>query len=642
MQQIITAFAVLSGSDNRRWRRFWWGTMMVVLNTTAWAQQLPSNPATTGLELVPIRAFRSASAAPVTHTATKPDALTLPFFEDFSTSLNQLDPTLWVPGSGVYVNNTLPINQPTVNVATFDGANAVGAPYSFTNNGLSYGPTDTLTSQPIDLSPYTTADSVYLSFYWQRKGLGELPDVEDSLRLQFLGPDGTWQTAWKQTGGVFNNNFTQQFVRVTQPFFSAGFQFRFQAFGKQSGSFDQWHIDYLYLNRGRSVLDRFIKDVACRQAVSPYLKRFTAMPLRTYRLNPAAETADSVTTDINNLFNNFNFTTYRFTVRDQVSGQLVQDSQQTLSALIPSLSSQSKSQKPTPFTNASTKRAVLQAKFDVLTTDDQNPSIPTINLRRNDTISGFTVLDNYYAFDDGSAEAGLRVTLAQSSVVMQFPATGSDTVSGVRLCLVPNGFNQTGQAFSIGVYANNGGVPGQVLAQQAFTARYGPGRNGFVDYTFTSSAVVKDTFYVGYTQINSDSALSVGFDKNSPFTKQIFLRLGAASSSRWDRNTTVQGAMMIRPIMGGSTGKVIVTGVTNEPTTALRVYPNPTSGQLTWDNPTLSQIDVLDLSGRLLQSIPAAATYRQAALNPTLPDGLYLLRLSDATRTVVQKILLRK
>ncbi len=165
-----------------------------------------------------------------------------------------------------------------------------------------------------------------------------------------------------------------------------------------------------------------------------------------------------------------------------------------LSALIPSLSSQPKSQKPTPFTNASGKRAVLQAKFDVLTTDDQNPSIPTINLRRNDTISGVTVLDNYYAFDDGSAETGIRVTLAQSSVVMQFPATKSDTVSAVRICLVPNGANQTGQAFSIGVYANGGGRPGRVLAQQAFSAQYGAGRNSFVEYRFTNSAVVTDTF----------------------------------------------------------------------------------------------------------------------------------------------------
>lgn len=631
MQQITTFF--FSDASRLRWVAMW-AIGMVLSSQVARAQQ--------GLELVPIQPFRTPVATTVTPSSAKPAALTLPFFEDFSTSLNQLDPVLWVAGSGVSVNNTLPINQPTVNVATFDGINGNGLPYVFSGDGQAYGATDTLTSQPIALSSYTIADSVYLSFYWQRKGLGDLPDVEDSVRLQFRLPDGAWRTVWSQSGGVFSNNFVQQFVRVTPPFFHANFQFRFQSFGKQTGSFDQWHLDYLYLNQRRSVFDRYIKDVACRQTVSPYLKRFTAMPLRKYRLNPAAETADSITTDINNLFNNFNFTTFRFTVRDEVSGRLVQDNQEVSSPQIASLSSQRKSQKPTPFTGATGSRAVLRAKFDVLTTDNQNPSILGINLRRNDTISGVTMLDNYYAFDDGSAEVGLKINFSQSSVVMQFPATGSDTVSAVRLFLAPNGENQTGQVFSVGVYANNNGSPGRVLGQQAFPARYGTGRNGFVDYTFDKSVVVNDTFYVGYTQVSSDSYLSVGFDKNTPFTNQIFLRLGGASSSRWEKNTTVQGAIMLRPVMGGSISSTLVTGVAEEPLSALQVYPNPTSGQFSWDNPALSQIDVMDLSGRLLQSIPTSATYRTATLSPSLAEGIYLLRLSDAKRTVVQKIILRK
>ncbi|MBC8152542.1 MAG: T9SS type A sorting domain-containing protein [Bacteroidetes bacterium] len=619
-------------------KRVLWVMMAVLLSPAVRAQP--------GLELVPIQPVRTLAVtpvpAPVVYSPAKPAASTLPFFDDFSTSLNQPDPALWVTGSGVLINNTLPVNQPTVNVATFDGVNARGVPYVFSGDGLAYGPTDTLTAQPIDVSTYTTADSVYLSFYWQQKGLGDLPDVEDSLRLQFRGPDGAWRTVWRQSGGVFGNNFVQQFVQVTPPYFHAAFQFRFQSFGKQSGSFDQWHIDYLYMNRGRSRFDRFIKDVACRQAVSPYLRRYTAMPLRQYLLNPAAETADSVTTDINNLFNNFNFTTFRFTVRDQVSGRLVQDSQQSSSALIPSLSSQRKSHKPTPLTSAPGRRAILRAKFDVLTTDDQNPSIPTINLRRNDSISGVTVLDNYYAFDDGSAENGLKINLGQSTVVMQFPATGSDTISAVRLCLVPNGENQTGQVFSVGIYANNGGFPGQALGQQAFPAMYGTERNGFIDYVFDRSVVVQDTFYVGYTQVSNDSYLSVGFDRNTPFTRQIFLRLGGSSSSRWEKNTTVQGALMLRPVMGGSTSSTLVTATPEAVSTALRVYPNPTRGQLSWDNPALSQIEVMDLSGRVLQSMPVSPSYRTATLNPSLPDGFYLLRLTAPAGTTVQKILLRK
>ncbi len=611
----------------------WWPylLLMVLSGPAVWAQS--------GIQLVPIRPFQPWMDSPVAPSPARVEALTLPFFDDFSTSSAQPDPKLWVASSGAYINNTLPVNQPTVNVATFDGLRANGAPYVLNSTGLSYGATDTLTSQPIDLSGYAVADSVYLSFYWQRKGFGELPDVEDSLRLQFQAANGTWQTVWKQAGGVFSNNFVQQFIRVTQPYFHASFQFRFQSFGQQTGAFDQWHIDYLYMNRGRSVFDRYIKDIACRQAVSPYLKRYTAMPLRQYLVNPAAETADSVTTDINNLFNNFNFTTYRFTVQDQVSGRLVQDVQQPLSALIPALSSQRKSQKPTSFIGTTGTRAVLRSKFDVLTADDQNPSIPTINLRRNDTISGVTVLDDYYAFDDGTAEVGAQINIRQSSVAIRFVLNKPDTLTGIRMCIVPAGRDQTGQAFSVGVYANNHGVPGQRLASKSVAVQYSNTRNGFMDYRFNTSVMVTDTFFVGYTQINSDSPLAVGLDKNSPFRKQTFSSL---AGSAWVLDTTLQGALMIRPVIGRSASSTIITGVNDEPSAALLVYPNPTRGQLTWGNPALSHIDVIDLSGRLLQSIVTAPEYRSATLTESLPDGLYLLRLSDGKRTVVQKILLRK
>lgn len=606
-----------------------------------------------GIQFVPIQPFQSGAdrtktsplnAVSTRQASSRTAALGLPFFDDFSTSPNGPDPALWQAGSGVYINNTLPIGHPSVNVATFDGLNANGSPYVFTvgTTGLqATGPTDTLTSLPIDLSPYTPADSVYLSFYWERRGLGELPDGEDSLRLQFYGADTTWHTIWMQTGGTTDSLFTQAFIPVSAAFLKANFQFKFQSFGRQSGMFDQWHVDYIYLNRGRSQTDRYIKDVACRRAVSPYLKRYTAMPLRQYLVNPAAETADSITTDINNLFNNFNFTTYHFTVQDQVSGQIVQDEQQTLSTLIPSLSSQLKSQKPTPMTTvaggATNRRVVLRSKFDILTTDDQNPSIPTINLRRNDTISGLTVLDNYYAYDDGTAEVAVQINQQEAQVAVRFMASQLDTLSGVRMCIVPAKTNLTGQTFALSVYNNDRGRPGRSLYQQSFAVAYPSQRNGFVDFTFANGVPVTDTFYVSFTQIASDF-VGIGFDRNSPFTNQTLLNLGP----KWEvpDNSSTRGALMIRPVVGG-TAKPVITAIDQEPSSVLQVYPNPTAGSLTWDNPKLIRLDVYDVAGRLVHSVTADKG-RQTTSLTHLADGLYILHLFDGERTVTQKIIVRK
>jgi len=576
--------------------------------------------------------------------------LALPFFDDFSTAqgrpgLDRPDPARWQPGSGVYINNTLAINQPTVNVASFDGLRADGLPY-VRNNQFSQGYTDTLASLPINLGGLTPADSVYLSFYWQIRGLGEAPDPGDSLTLQFRDQAGAWRTVWFAVGGEPNNNFNQVFVAVRSAnYLHAGFQFRFRSFGRESGPFDTWSIDYIYLNRGRTVGDRFVKDVAARQAPGPLLKRYSAMPLTQFLVNPAAELADSVTTDINNLFNNFNFTTYRFTVRDELTGQVLQDTPNQTSVLIQGLSSQVKSTRPS-FTGAglgAAARAVLRYKFDVLTTDDQNPSIPGVNLRQNDTISGVATLDDYYAYDDGTAEFGVQIGPRERWAV-RFVASKPDVVSGVRVCVLPFRTNQSGQPFVLTVYSNSNGRPGTAVYQKSFATQYPPNRNGFVDLRFDRSISVRDTFYIGYQQISiSDTTFfRIGFDKNSPFGNQIFYNGG----SSWDQNLStpalnLRGAFMLRPVMGGRPDTVVTSLPQPEAIRPLMVFPNPTSGVIRWENERLTRIDVLDLSGRLLYELTPARGQETADLGH-LRDGLYLLRLSDDRRTVVQKLIIQK
>ncbi|GAB3779470.1 hypothetical protein GCM10028818_30050 [Spirosoma horti] len=582
--------------------------------------------------------------------------LKLPFFDDFSTAsgrpgLDQPDPTLWRPGSGVYINNTMAIGQPTVNVASFDGLQANGRPY-VQNNPLAQGYTDTLASLPINLAGLSAADSVYLSFYWQAKGQGELPDpgdslsrlAGDSLTVQFLDRTGIWQTVWAKVGGTVNNNFFQVFVPVRNAaFFHAGFAFRFRSFGRESGPFDTWNVDYIYLNRGRSVNDRFVKDVAVRQALTPLLKRYTAMPLAQYVVNPAGEMADSVRTDINNLFNNFNFTTFDFTIRDEVSGRIVQDDPQTSSMLIPSLSSQRKAAKPAPVSGlGSATRALLRYKIDLLTTDDQNPSIPGVSLRRNDTISAVAALDDYYAYDDGTWEYAQQIR-QREQIAIRFILNKPDAISGVRACIVPFTTNQTGQSFVINVYSNRGGRPGTAIYQQAFSTQYPASRNGFVEFKFTKSVSVKDTFYVGYQQISSSDTtfLRLGFDKNSPFGSQIFYNAG----SNWDQNLTtpslnVQGAFMLRPVMGAKPDTIVTAVPDPEPLAPLRTYPNPTTGFIRWDNPSLTHLDVMNSTGRVLLTLEPSRGQQTLDLS-YLPDGLYLIRLFADKRSAVQKLIIQ-
>ncbi|WP_159472024.1 T9SS type A sorting domain-containing protein [Dyadobacter sp. 3J3] len=617
---------VLSGID-----RFLFLTLFILISSQ-------TNSVYAQLKLVPIGKSQSNKSEVKSSASARIQALSLPFFDDFSTTAtSHPDSTFWLPGSGVYINNTLATTQPSVNMATFDGLNANGVPYNYVNQ-LSQGHTDTLTSQPINLAGTIPSDSVYLSFYWLAKGLGELPDDDDTLRLEFLGQDQQWVSMWSTTGPLFDSLFTRQFIAVTNPvFFHSNFQFRFRTYGRLSGPYDTWHLDYLYLNKGRSVTDRFIKDIAVRTPLTPFLKKYTAMPIKQYRANPALATTDSVGTDIINLFNNFNFTTFNFTVKDEISGKEFTNLNATSAVFIGGEKTQRKRMAVSPIpVDKSIKSVKLKYKLELITTDDQNPTIPSVNLRRNDTISARTNLSDYYAYDDGSAEYGVQINQRLGRVAVRFALAQPDTLKGVRMSIVPFNQNIAGQSFTIQILSNKNGKPDQVLAQRAVAAQYASSRDSLIQYAFASPVALKDTFYVGWIQVD-EQPLSLGYDRNSMLgNSNVFYNLG----TQWVQETSLKGSVIIRPYMGGSVGET-VTGT--EPVTDKSAYffPNPSKGIIGWNENWIRKVDIYSIQGVLVKTIAAESESRSASVNE-LPDGMYIFKASDGKRSFVQKMLIVK
>lgn len=611
----------------------------------------------------------------LTSVAVAQSTLQLPFFDDFATSAarrgsTQPDSTRWLPNGGVYINNTLAINQPSSYVASFDGLQANGRPYALSNLPLDQGYTDVLTSRSINLAGLSAANNIYLSFYWQSKGLGELPDPGDtlatpsgsppvlqpgdSLTLQFQDATGTWQTVWGRAGGRADSTFTQAFVQVTNPaFFNANFAFRFRSFGRRSGPFDTWNVDYVYLNRDRNPSDRLFAatiDVATSRALSPLLKRYTAMPMAQYKARGAnqSELADTVSTIINNLINNPNPISARFTVRDDISGAVLQ--QQTTDTIFVS-GFQRRTVVPRFTVDVNQPKASLRYELALQTSDNQNQiflrSDPK-TLLRNDTISAVATLDDYYAYDDGAWEYAQQIR-QREQIAIRFALNKPDTIGAVRACIVPFTTDQTGQPFVITVYADNNGKPGSALYQQSFPIQYPATRNGFVEYKFTKNIPVSGVFYVGYQQIGSvdTTFLRLGFDKNSPFGDNIFYNGGANWEQNLQKDKTgnpvsalqVAGAFMLRPVMGFRNG--VVTATTEpELITPLRAFPNPTTGLIRWDNSSLSRLEVVNLTGQTVLMLEPNRGQQTLDLSH-LPDGLYLLRLFADQRTAVQKLIIQ-
>lgn len=119
-----------------------------------------------------------------------PGSLELPFFEDFKQKSIYPETSKWMDNY-VYINQDFALFPPSWGTATFDAVNQYGNIYGDANSLQFFA--DQLTSKPIRLDSIfnpapqalSPADSIYLSFYYQPQGIGNDPQKQDSLVLDF-------------------------------------------------------------------------------------------------------------------------------------------------------------------------------------------------------------------------------------------------------------------------------------------------------------------------------------------------------------------------------------------------------------------------------------------------------------------------
>jgi hypothetical protein len=159
------------------------------------------------------------------------DTLKLPFFDDFSGRNILPDSRKWADDY-VFINNTYSDRQITTGIATFDALNSSGRLYE--NASPVVFRADNLTSQPIDLN-LSPSDNVWLSFYYQPGGLGDIPEENDSLTLHMYAPaEKKWYSVWRVPGDSAGG-FKPVLLKIDQQkFLKKGFRFRFSNYASLS------------------------------------------------------------------------------------------------------------------------------------------------------------------------------------------------------------------------------------------------------------------------------------------------------------------------------------------------------------------------------------------------------------------------
>ena len=558
-------------------------------------------------------------------------SLDLPFFDDFSRySLPTNDPDVpsdwqrWEDAS-VFLNSSFPQNPPTIGVATFDGLAADGYPYDFTCANC-WGEADTLTSLPINLAGLTADDNVAFSFFYQAGGLGNQPDEEDSLVLEFFSPfgEGQWFRVWG-TPGAISGDFAQVVLPVNAAeYLLDGFRFRFRNYATLSGNLDHWHIDYVLMDENFSYTECQVDEVAMVYPPASLLSEYTAMPWTHFIDSPAALMAPTVPVNQTNLGPTENIVTgLRQRFEDQVwdfpsldfntFGNACSDFQRILA-----------------LEDVSYDVSVNDtcAIFDVcsyVTTTDGTP--------QNDTACFRQVFLNYYAYDDGSAERAYALNVAGGKVAVKYFAEETDSLLGLFIHWMPFQFDNSNKSFLLRVWADGGGIPGEELIENFqfhFPHYYHDGYNIFSYYAYDDPVEVSGNFYVGWVQ-DGNAELNVGNDKNTNRNPtRLFYQLGAGGD--WTQSA-IEGSVMIRPVF--KSGKTNVwNGITEYAASVIPVYPNPADDHVQMQLPSAGmQVSVYDLSGRRVCHAPRADALFSLDVSALAP-GMYLIKALGPSGTV--------
>lgn len=634
---------------------------LLVHAAPALAQVVPSGP----ISADPGRA-RYAPKAPVP-AQYRTTAISLPFFDDFTTPLEgNPNPNKWLANGGAYVSNRLAPLPPTRGAATLDGLKTNGRSYSgqlTSPNGV----LDSLISQPIDLAGLGTGDKVYLSFAWQAGSVVSVPGSgtpSNPVRLELFVKTntGTWESKWFYNALRQRTGFRQQVIDLNQTKYLHGnFQLMFVASGSTSDNSDNFSVDYVLLDRGRTrgLTDTTFTDVATGAGLagslptgglrSP-LRRFTAMPVWQYNAAspPTSELNPRLGVNVSNLSGTVSPLPVDVlgTVRDLTAGA-------TLGAWLqpnpsPVISGSSR-QSPIAGPAASQPLPVSAPPKRFRYTLALNSRETTPRTLANDTISRDLELNNYYAYDDGSAENITNLlpyaTGQQSAFAYRFDLNQPDYVRGVRLVPVFTASDAGSRVVTISVWADKNGLPDEtkVLGSKTATipAAY-PAGSQYFQIDFDQPVPVSDMFYVGFSQPSTGRTLHYGLDLNSTFPARHFFRRD--NIAQWDTanfqpsGAVQRGALMLRPVL---TNNVVTASAPAAETVAFALYPNPAHGPVRVAGPAFARAAVLDAVGRVVWQQPTAQAGQPLLSLPTLPPGVYLVRLTLPNgHTVAQRLLL--
>jgi len=583
------------------------------------------------------------------------EAMFLPFLDDFNQEAFSPDPSLW-EGGDVYINKKFQLFPPDLGVATFDAMDASGHIHE---NANQYAfPADTLTSQEIRLDsikdpvlrPLYIRDSIYMSFYYQPQGRGNAPEEADRLSLEFYSPIlDQWFLMWSSEGmpletffGIHGVSSLQVLIPLTDSakFFHSGFKFRFHNLASLAGNSqpdwqsncDHWNIDLVWIDKNRTVTDSSFRKVAFVNMPPSMIKHYQAMPYRQYKNDPTNSMKDTIKSIV---IRNLDDVTYVASYQYEISNQTTQES------LYDGGSADIEPFKDAGFVDYSRfKTPRVISFFSIYNETKKSYTIThTINdigqTGVGDTAIRIQEFANYYAYDDGTAEAGYGMSVKNGRAAMKFKLNTKDTLRQVQFYFNPTFTGANDQYFDLMIWKNLD--PEELIYTKRVKPVFTDGYYTFHTFDLDTSIVLANEFYVGFKQLKAEN-LNIGFDYAVDSREYLFYNIGEG----W-MPSIFSGSLMIRPVFGEKMPAAV--NQIEKTQAGFSIYPNPlNTSSLHFDVKegfiNDYQLEIFNLTGQKLLS-----TRLKESINlGDFKSGMYLIRLINTREGTsdTQKLIIRR
>jgi hypothetical protein len=550
------------------------------------------------------------------------DTILIPFWDDFSGN-DSIENNIWSVYESLSVKDYYNINAPSLNVIEFDGLNKDGIPYNYENG---YGVSDILESDKINLNNFNLQDSLYLSFYWNYNINGELPDNEDSLKVEFLDKNNVWKTVWVKNGGNENHSdlFSFESILISPDYLHQNFMFKLYNKGNTEGPFDSWLVDYFYLDKNRSKYDSLSLDRTISHKGFKVLNNHISVPFN--HLSYADSYADSIVFSINNLDNQIQPINYSFEAYiKEFDLSFIYSQNKELSPILGGNESRNIINNPIKLSDFKLGKDSIEVDFSFYIESGDSTYLNK-NLILNDTTNFQIKFSDFYSYDDGKAEYAAGLNQKNSELVLEHFTFTSDTLTHIQILFPETIENTYTQNIELVIYKKIGNESTKLRSQNVGISY---DNNKFNTYKLDNPLIVEDTFYIGFKQFESNF-LSVGLDKNNNTSDKIFYK----TDNQWEQNDIIKGSLMIRPIFKNS--DLVISGI-NEKTQpkSIIIFPNPSNG-IFYLSKKVEKLKVLDSRGSILLSdentdeINLSKSYK----------GIYYLIIMDEKNQITKKLII--